>query len=99
MIAFFGAGLLHLAFDLPLHHEDARRHFWPISDAVFRSPVSYWDPRHYGHIAAPVEVMLCLALSVVLWRRFQGWFARTLILIGAGAELLPGVMFMIMFAG
>jgi hypothetical protein len=99
IIAFAGAGLLHLAFDLPVHNEDARRHFWPLSDYVFRSPVSYWDPRHHGRITAPIEVLVCLALSVILWRRFNGWFARTLILIGAVAELLPGLMFLVMMHG
>lgn len=97
-VAFAGAGLLHLAFDFPLHNEDARRHFWPLSDFVFHSPVSYWDPRHHGRIAAPVEMLTCLALLVVLWRRFQGWKARLWIGALGVMELAPGIMFAVMFA-
>jgi hypothetical protein len=98
-IAFFGAGLLHLAFDLPLHHDDARRHFWPLSDYVFHSPVSYWDPARHGGVVGPLEIAVSLALCALLWRRFRGWFARALVLAAALAELMPGLMFMLMFRG
>jgi hypothetical protein len=99
LIAFAGAGLLHLVFDFALHHDDARRHFRPITDYVFISPVSYWDPRHFGNIAGPVEIAVSLLLCGVLWRRFRGWFARVLIVAAALAELAPGLMFMVMFRG
>jgi hypothetical protein len=99
LIAFAGAGLLHLVFDFALHHDDARRHFWPITDFVFTSPVSYWDPRHFGNIFGPLEIAVSLLLCVVLWRRFKGWFARSLIVAAALAEMLPGLMFMMIFRG
>lgn len=99
LIAFAGAGLLHLVFDFALHHDDARRHFWPITDFVFTSPVSYWDPRHFGNIFGPLEIAVSLLLCVVLWRRFKGWFARSLIVAAGLAEMLPGLMFMMMFRG
>ena len=51
-VALCGAALLHLAFDFPLHNEDARRHFWPLTDWVWRSPLSYWDDDHHGAIVA-----------------------------------------------
>ena len=57
---------LHMLCDLPLHHEDAHRHFLPFTDWRFRSPVSYWDPKHYGLIALPVELVLTIAGSVWL---------------------------------
>lgn len=40
--------LIHCLCDLPLHHDDGHRHFFPLSDFRFESPVSYWDPAHYG---------------------------------------------------
>jgi hypothetical protein len=99
LIAFAGAGLLHLVFDFALHHDDARRHFWPITDFVFRSPVSYWDPRHFGNIFGPLEIAVSLLLCALLWRRFKGWFARALIVAAAIAEMMPGLMFLVMFHG
>ena len=42
------AALLAAVQDLLLHHDDAHAHFFPFSDYRFRSPVSYWDPAHYG---------------------------------------------------
>lgn len=98
-IAFAGSGLLHAIVDFLVHHDDARRQVWPVSTWVFRSPVSYWDPQHFGQIAAPVEVLTCLVLSVMLWRRFAGWPARGLIVAGMAMELAPAVMFALMFAG
>ena len=41
VIALCGAALLHLVLDFGLHHDDGRAHFWPISNWIFASPVSY----------------------------------------------------------
>jgi len=60
------------AHDLPLHREDAHRHFFPFSDWRFTSPVSYWDPDHYGGYAAIGEVVLVLAVSFFLFRAYRG---------------------------
>lgn len=70
------AALLHLAFDLPVHADDAHRHFWPISDWRFHSPISYWDPDHHGDTMTAIEIALGLALSVILWRRFPSRIVR-----------------------
>ncbi len=99
LLAFAGSGLLHLVFDFALHHDDARRHFWPLSDWVFQSPVSYWDGSHYGNIVGPLEIAACLVLCVALWRRFRSLAARGLIVAAAVAEAAPGLMFAMMFAG
>jgi hypothetical protein len=98
-IALTGAALLHLALDFPLHHDDGRAHFWPVTDWVFASPVSYWDRSHYGGIVGPLEIGLCLILTVILWRRFRGWPMRALIMALMAIEGLPGLMFAFMFAG
>ncbi|MCB1469059.1 MAG: hypothetical protein KDK08_18395 [Rhizobiaceae bacterium] len=87
--AFAGAGLAHAAVDFFLHNEDARRQFWPLSDYVFRSPVSYWDPARYGQIVAPIEVALVLVLTLLLlWRQRRMW-ERGLILVAATIQILP----------
>ena len=53
LIALYGAALVHLALDFPLHNNDSRAHFWPLTNWKFISPVSYWDPKYYGHIVGP----------------------------------------------
>lgn len=50
----------HCLLDLPVHHDDAHRHFYPFSDYRFNSPVSYWDVNHHAKIAAGVEFALVL---------------------------------------
>ena len=69
---FVASMILHALGDLPLHREDAHRHFFPVSDWRFTSPVSYWDPAHYGGYAALGEVVLVLAVSVFLFRTYRG---------------------------
>jgi len=54
-IALTSAALLHLACDFPLHNDDARLHFWPLTDWRFESPLSYWDSQHHAGIVAPLE--------------------------------------------
>jgi len=44
--ALAGAGLLHIATDFALHHDDGRAHVWPFSDWPFESPGSSWDSSH-----------------------------------------------------
>jgi len=51
------SAMLHMVFDLPLHHDDGHRHFLPISNWRFESPISYWDPKHFGWIVAPIELI------------------------------------------
>jgi hypothetical protein len=66
MIAFFGAALLHLAFDCPLHNGYARIQFWPLTDWVFPSPISYWDSRYHANIIGPLELGIAMALSAFM---------------------------------
>jgi len=95
--ALGGAGFLHLCFDFPLHHDDARQHFWPLTDWMFISPVSYWDGNHYGNIVSVLEVGLCLVCLTFLWRRFESKIARGLIATVAIMQVLPAIMFSLMF--
>lgn len=75
------AALLHCFADLPLHHDDGHPHFWPFSDWIYSSPVSYWDPSHYGNQWSIIELILALALIVYLWRGYENRWSRGLLLI------------------
>ena len=99
VIAVCGAALMHLGFDVLVHNDDGRAHFWPLSNWVFQSPVSYWDPNHYGNIAGSIETALVVLCSGVLWLRFIGLWMRVLIAALGLAQLAPFVIFSIMFAG
>ena len=87
-VALTGAALLHLMFDLPLHHDDGRAHFWPLSRWVFESPVSYWDVRHGAAWVAPLEALLSTFATISLWLRRPGWVLSVLLLILLLAEML-----------
>jgi len=89
-MALFGASMcLHNIVDLPLHANDAHRHFYPLSNYRFKSPVSYWNPRHWGRIAAAGEMVVLAACSVYLfpalvttWAKAALVFANIAYLVG-----------------
>ena len=87
LIAFTGAGLLHLVFDFPLHGHDARMHFWPLSNWVFESPLSYWDNNNHAHIVGPIELGVSMALCGFLLVRFRSWTTRIAVTALVLAEL------------
>ena len=76
----FGSALLHDLLDLPVHNDDAHKHFFPFHDFRFISPISYWDPRHHGHIVAGVEIMLVLCASIYIFPGVQNWVGLSLLI-------------------
>ena len=76
---------LHVLLDLPFHHDDAHRHFFPFSDWRFFSPVSYWDPKYHGDVMHIVQITIVIIGLVVLWLRHPGRLEKaTLAFLGVG---------------
>lgn len=75
----FMSMVIHSLGDLPVHHDDAHRHFFPFSDYRLISPISYWDPQHYGRIVAGVEVLAV-------------WVATAVSFPGVGSAIGKGLM-------
>jgi hypothetical protein len=62
--------LLHTALDIPTHVDDGPVVFFPFDWSYrFHSPISYWDPRHYGRQFTVFEAGLDLLLLGYLWLR------------------------------
>lgn len=57
----------HSLLDLPVHNDDAHRHFFPFSNYRFISPFSYWDTNHYGRVIAFIEMALVLAVNPIVF--------------------------------
>jgi hypothetical protein len=80
LLVFFSSMLLHVFGDLPLHHDDAHRHFFPFTDWRFASPVSYWDPAHHGQWASLIEFCTVLAAAAFMYWRYallRPWVVAT----------------------
>ena len=77
MLVVAAAAIIHLALDFPVHADDAHKHFWPLTDWRFHSPLSYWDTNHHSQFVMAAEFVLCLAALIALWLRFSGWLVRT----------------------
>lgn len=88
-IALCGAALLHIALDFPLHAEDARMNFWPLSEWKFISPVSYWDSSQGGAIVSVIEMALVLAVTVWLCRRDYSLWWRAGFVVLAALQVVP----------
>lgn len=71
LLILIASMLLHTLGDLPLHHDDAHRHFFPFSDWRFSSPVSYWDSDHYGDWFSIIEILAVLGASAFLYINYS----------------------------
>lgn len=92
LLLFFAlAALIHMATDMPVHANDAYRHFWPLSDWRFYSPFSYWDRHHHAHWVGLVDVAIGMTSLVFLWRRFPEIWVK--IILGL---LVVGYIFVLM---
>jgi len=80
-LAFCGAAVLHSVLDFLVHREDAHMHFWPLSDWKFVSPVSYWNPEHYGRAFSLFEVALGVVMAALLFRRHGNMAVRALLVL------------------
>ncbi len=67
--ALCGSLLLHDLGDLPIHGRDAHRHFLPLSQWRFLSPLSYWELERHAAIVELVEVLLAWAAAWTIARR------------------------------
>ena len=97
-MVFAASGLMHLAFDFPLHHDDGRPHFWPVSDWVFQSPISYWDRAHHAGVVGPIEMGLSLLFCLLLIRRFPSLRSRMLICALAAVQFAPVFIWVFVFS-
>lgn len=79
------AALTHSVVDFLCHRVDAHMHFWPLSRWKFLSPVSYYDPAHYGAYFAVFEALLGIAMAVLLARNIRSLWGR----IGLAIIALP----------
>ncbi len=61
------SSIIHCLLDFWVHREDSHRHFFPFSDYRFISPVSYWDPAHYGGVISVLEIVFFAIGCVFLW--------------------------------
>lgn len=70
---FLTACLFHSVADIVTHHDDGPVLFFPFDWKYrFSSPVSYWDPNHFGRPFMVFETLLNLVLIVLLLR---SWWA------------------------
>lgn len=93
LLFFAAAALIHMATDLPVHADDAYRHFWPLTDWRFFSPLSYWDADHHSQWVSSVESLIALICIITLWRRFPKLWVK--ILLGLSGTFYSAALIML----
>jgi membrane-bound metal-dependent hydrolase YbcI (DUF457 family) len=93
---FAASALLHSAVDFLCHREDAHMSLWPVTRWKFMSPVSYYDPQHYGMWFSSFEAILGFALAVVLFRQFKNRLLRMSVAIAMALYVAVPVFFILM---
>ncbi|MEL7485700.1 MAG: cobalamin biosynthesis protein CobQ [Pseudomonadota bacterium] len=88
LILFAGAMLIHTAMDFPVHADDAHRHFWPVTDWRFHSPVSYWDASRHVAVGAGLELAVVALSTMFLWRRFRAVWVRAMAAVAFSLQAL-----------
>jgi hypothetical protein len=88
--------LIHIVVDFCVHTADAYKHFWPLSDWRFVSPISYWDHASYGDYVNAFDSMLIVVLLTWLTTKYPRSRIRFLIfglLALAFARLIMSFLF------
>jgi hypothetical protein len=91
----FISTILHSLGDLPVHNDDAHRHFFPFSNYRFISPFSYWDRNHYGSIVSLVEMLLVLLSTFRVFGLVNSYFGKGLLILVNGFYLIGALLFYI----
>lgn len=76
------SALIHAVVDFCVHTDDAYRHFWPLSDFKFHSPISYYRTSEYGNWVSAFDSILVLGLLTYLYTKYTGWWRGVIIGIG-----------------
>jgi hypothetical protein len=70
LLSFAFATGLHSFLDIFTHHDDGPLLLFPFDWSLrFTSPISYWDPEHYGNIFMPIDfglTFLCAGFLIVV---------------------------------
>ncbi|MEZ2249289.1 hypothetical protein [Microcoleus sp.] len=85
--------ILHSLGDLPVHNDDAHRHFFPFSNYRFISPFSYWDRKHYGSIVSVVEMLLVLLSTFRVFGFVHSYVGKGLLILVNCFYLIGSVSF------
>ncbi len=81
LLIFSLAAIVHIATDFPLHVDDGHPPFWPFSGWIFRSGISYWDPRFFGTYVSLAETVFAVGLIALLWARFRSVTVRFVLVL------------------
>ena len=74
--------LIHFVLDFFTHANDGHAHFYPLTNWIYQSPLSYWDKGANAELGGAIELALLSICVIYLLPRLRTWWTKTLV-IGA----------------
>jgi hypothetical protein len=94
---FASSAFFHVSLDFFVHHDDAYRHFWPVTEWKFMSPFSYYDPQYFGNWVSGIDTLVVIGLLAWLSTIYTNKKARVgimvIIILYIVAAVLPYILF------
>lgn len=90
--------LIHFLLDFFTHVNDGHAHFFPFSNFIYQSPISYWDQNFYGTLGSTIELSLLAVATLYIVPRLRTWYMRVLVLMALVLSLAGGVIAPILFS-
>ena len=78
LLVFSAGALIHSIVDFFVHTDDAHAQLLPFTDWRFHSPVSYYQPQHFGREVTFIELGFCVFATWWMFRHFRSWTVRGL---------------------
>lgn len=92
-VSFLYGCAFHSLVDIATHHDDGPLLLWPFEwELRFKSPVSHWDPAHFGLLVLCAEIVLNIVAGYwLLERRARLDGERLTALLVPGLAVGPGL--------
>jgi len=98
LLLFSVSMCLHFVADFFTHADDAHRHFLPLSNYRFESPISYWDRDFNGEVGGAIENALLIVAVTYLWTRLKTRWIKIVLLVYIVLSLAMGILAPIIFS-
>ena len=90
--------LIHFVLDFFTHSNDGHAHFFPFSNWIYQSPLSYWDRNFNAQIGGAIELALLSVAVIYILPRLRTWWTKALVIGAWIFSVLGGIIAPIIFS-
>ena len=90
--------LIHYVLDFFTHVNDGHAHFFPLTNFIYQSPISYWDQNFYGTLGSTIELSLLAVAVLYIVPRLETWYMKSLVIAALILSISGGVIAPLLFS-